>query len=72
MVGILLQHGDMNARMVLLQVLIPLLGRLAESPNKALAAEAADELASRTREMAKLKREAANTPQASHTQAHAA
>lgn len=65
----------MNARMILLQTLIPLLTQMSRSPDQALAAEAADELASRTKEMAKLKREAAKplpSPSPEHPLPHAA
>jgi hypothetical protein len=46
----------MNARLILIQALLPTLARLAESPDKALAAEAAEEHAAKSRELAKLKR----------------
>lgn len=49
----------MNARQTFLESLLPLVNRMAQSPDKLLAAEAADEAAKMTRELAKLKRAAA-------------
>lgn len=61
----------MNAKLVFLQTLLPLLSRLAQSPDKRLAAEAAEEHAVKSRELAKLKREDAKTSPEGAT-AHAA
>jgi hypothetical protein len=46
----------MNARVIFLQALLPLLAQWQRSPNRALAAEAADEHAVKARELAKLLR----------------
>lgn len=48
----------MNAKLTFLETLVPILARLASSPDKSLAAEAADEHAAKARELAKLKRAA--------------
>lgn len=46
----------MNARKQLLETLLPLLHRMAQSPDAALAAAAADEAATKSRELARIKR----------------
>ncbi len=49
----------MNSRLIFLEALLPILAQFSRSPNPALAAEAADEVASKSKELAKLKRAAA-------------
>jgi len=51
----------MNARLIFLETLLPLLAQLSRSPNPALAAEAADEVAARSKELARLKRASAES-----------
>lgn len=46
----------MNSRLIFLETLLPLLSQLAKSPNPGLAAEAMDEVAAKSRELARLKR----------------
>lgn len=53
----------MNPRLTFLQTLLPLLSRLALSPDKGLAAEAAEEHAVKARELAKLQRGLADASQ---------
>lgn len=49
----------MNPRLIFLETLLPMLTQLSRSTNQALAAEAADEVAAKSKELAKLKRAAA-------------
>lgn len=51
----------MTPRQTFLETLLPVVSRLALSPDKMLAAEAADEHARMSRELAKLKRQAAES-----------
>ena len=51
----------MTARQTFLETVLPVVARLAQSPDKLLAAEAADEAAKMSRELAKLKRAAAES-----------
>lgn len=50
----------MNARLILIQTLVPWLARIAQSPDKDLASAAAQELAAKTKELAQIKRHLAN------------
>jgi hypothetical protein len=49
----------MNSRLIFIEALLPLLSQMSRSPNPTLAAEAADEVAAKSKELAKLKRAAA-------------
>ena len=51
----------MNARLILIQTLVPWLSRMAQSPNRDLAAAAAHELALKTRELANIQRKLAES-----------
>lgn len=51
----------MNTRLTFLEALLPLLTQMSRSPNPALAAEAADEVATKSKELARLKRAAAES-----------
>lgn len=46
----------MNSRLIFLEALLPVLTQLSRSPNPSLAAEAADEVAAKSKELARLKR----------------
>ena len=50
----------MNAKIVFLQTLVPVLSQMARSPDKGLAAEAAEEMSHKTAELATLQRQAAD------------
>jgi hypothetical protein len=53
----------MNPRLVFLEALLPLLAQMSRSPNPSLAAEAAEEVAVKSKELAKLKRASAESSQ---------
>jgi hypothetical protein len=50
----------MNAKIVFLQTLVPVLSQMARSPDKGLAAEAAEEMSRKTGELATLQRQEAD------------
>ena len=50
----------MNAKIVFLQTLVPVLSQMARSPDKSLAAEAAEEMSRKTGELATLQRQEAD------------
>ena len=49
----------MNSRLMFLEVLLPVLSQLSRSPNQGLAAEAAEEVAVKSKERARLLKQAA-------------
>jgi hypothetical protein len=53
----------MNPRLIFLEALLPLLAQMSRSPNPSLAAEAAEEAAVKSKELAKLKRAHAESSQ---------
>jgi hypothetical protein len=50
----------MNAKIVFLQTLVPVLSQMSRSPNKGLAAEAVEEMSHKTAELATLQRQEAD------------
>lgn len=51
----------MNARLIFLETLLPVLVQMSRSPNQSLAAEASEEVAAKSRELARIKRKQAET-----------